>query len=142
MVEAMNEEIQCSGTTLDSNSSDYTQRMKQYRLNARRRLSNFTAEEKARWLARRAESQRQRRRGGKARSMTAGPSDNVVVAREQSMNRIGPAIPRGARLSSIRRLARDHCSTTAENFEDVGKIMAEEGNKSKRAKFCSHLNMP
>ncbi|KAI3952776.1 hypothetical protein MKW92_029710, partial [Papaver armeniacum] len=35
---------------------------------------------------------------------------------EQPINNIGPSIPRGARLSNIKRLARDHCPTTTETF--------------------------
>ncbi|KAI3844656.1 hypothetical protein MKX03_026758 [Papaver bracteatum] len=137
----MDEEICIS--TANSDSSDHHRRQR-YRLNARHRLSNLTAEERSRWLARRADSQRLRRRAKqhqscspaetgrqirlqrqtfelarqhvghrdavdtRARPMNAGPSHSVVA--------LGPAIPRGARLSSIKRLARDHCSTTAEFF--------------------------
>ncbi|KAI3926511.1 hypothetical protein MKW92_042333 [Papaver armeniacum] len=144
----MNEEI-CSSTA-HSDNSDHRRRQ-HYRLNARRRLSNLTAEERSRWLARRNESQRERRRARqhqlcgpaetgrqlqiqtselerqhhvrhrdavvtRTRSTNAWPSHRVVVAWEQPINNIGPSIPRGARLSNIKRLARDHCPTTTETF--------------------------
>ncbi|KAI3915940.1 hypothetical protein MKW98_004381 [Papaver atlanticum] len=38
---------------------------------------------------------------------------------EQPINNMGLGTPRGARLSNIKRLARNHCSTTTETF---GKI--------------------
>ncbi|RZC59136.1 hypothetical protein C5167_006437 [Papaver somniferum] len=34
----------------------------------------------------------------------------------QPVNNMGPSIPRGARLSSIKRLAQGYCSTTTETF--------------------------
>ncbi|XP_026436694.1 uncharacterized protein LOC113334720 isoform X2 [Papaver somniferum] len=144
----MDEDIRIS--TSNDDGSEHRRRQ-QYRLNARQRLSNLTAEERSHWLAMRNESQRQRRRAIqyqfcvrpeigrqirlqrqtselerqlvrhrdavviRARSTNAGPSHRVV-AWEQPINNIGADIPRGARLSSIKRLARDQCSTTTETF--------------------------
>ncbi|KAI3946383.1 hypothetical protein MKW92_015842 [Papaver armeniacum] len=125
----MNEEI-CSSTANSDNSDQ--RRRQHYRLNARRRLSNLTAEERSRWLARRNESQRERRRA--RQHQLCGPAETgrqirlhiqtselerQHKSRQQSANGVGQSTTNVVRLSSIRRLARIHRSPTAEIVEQA-----------------------